>query len=52
MKPINIFTSLLLLGIVVILCVILYRMDRKEHYCVDISGGFKPPCDCTGYCEK
>lgn len=39
-----------LLALVTVLSLSLYKIDSdKESYCVDISGGFKPDCDCPGY---
>lgn len=45
-----VITAILFL-IVVILALALNKIDKKEGYCVDISGGFKADCDCNGYCE-
>lgn len=37
--------------IVIILLIIMIAKEKsKEKYCVDISGGFKAPCDCQGDC--
>jgi hypothetical protein len=52
MEPINIASALVLLVVVIVLGMILAKTDKKENYCVDISGGFKSSCDCSGYCEK
>lgn len=52
MKTINLISVLALLATVVVLALTLVKVDKKEGYCVDISGGFKPPCNCTGYNEK
>lgn len=40
----------LLVAILVILGIVMAKLNKKEGYCVDISGGFKPPCDCGGNC--
>jgi hypothetical protein len=40
--------------ILIVLCVLLITIllhKQKEKYCVDISGGLKPPCNCNGYRE-
>ena len=39
-----------LIGFSVLLKAVTDRI-KKEKYCVDISGGFKAPCDCTGNCK-
>jgi hypothetical protein len=40
--------------IVLIMIVVLIKVNKKdskaENYCVDISGGFKAPCDGVGRC--
>lgn len=40
-----------LLVTIAVLSIILDKVDKKESYCADITGGFKSPCDCTGYCS-
>jgi hypothetical protein len=52
MKPITMLSALVLLVTVIILSMALAKIDKKEKYCVDISGGIKSSCDCSGYCEK
>jgi len=37
--------------LVALLLASVVKLDSKENYCVDISGGFKAPCDCLGYKE-
>lgn len=38
--------------IVLVMVVVLIKVNnkKKESYCVDISGGFKAPCDGVGRC--
>jgi hypothetical protein len=38
------------IAIFAIVFIIVLLSDRKEKYCVDISGGFKS-CDCSSYEE-
>lgn len=37
--------------VIILLILVLIKVSRKkENYCVDISGGFEPPCGCQGDC--
>ena len=49
----EILSTIVLLATVIILAVTLAKgkKDKKEKYCVDISGGFKTSCACSGYSE-
>lgn len=49
----NLAIIAILCSVIVILAVVYKKVDRNntENYCVDITGGFKPPCDCGGYRE-
>ncbi len=41
---------IILFILIILLSLILKKVDKNEGYCVDISGGFKDPCGCGGYC--
>lgn len=42
--------SLITLILSIIITIKLYTIEEKENYPVDISGGFKPPCNNCGDC--
>ena len=41
-------------AIIILLILVFLRLKKcsstSENYCVDISGGFAPPCDSIGRC--
>jgi hypothetical protein len=49
----DILSALVLLATVIVLALALGKgkKDKKEKYCVDISGGLKTSCACSGYSE-